>query len=305
MNQPGDNKKLPDHRGVIVPLVTPVTAQGELDESAAVRLVENLAANRCGMLVLGTTGEVASISHAMRRRYVEIAVQTTARRTPVFACIAHNCVADSIELARAHLDAGADAVVAMLPGYFKLDPAGMEAYFTQLTAAIPGPLMIYNMPATTGMSIPLEVIERLSHLPRITGLKDSENTPGRRELVAERLGGRPDFALFMGIAAHAVPALRLGFVGLVPSSGNLYPARWRKLYDAALAGDWAQAEELQRQLDGINTVFQRNRILGPSLAALKAALAGQGLCGPHMLPPLQSLPAEEQAAIRAELQALG
>src|SRR5882672_10113783 len=101
------------HRGVIVPVVTPVTPTGELDEPAAERLVDHLASNGCGMLVLGTTGEVASLSATLRRRYVEIAVRVAAKRTPVFACVAHNSVADSLELGRAHLRAGADAVVGM------------------------------------------------------------------------------------------------------------------------------------------------------------------------------------------------
>jgi 2-dehydro-3-deoxy-D-pentonate aldolase len=107
------------------------------------------------------------------------------------------------------------------------------------------------------------------------------------------------------VAAQAVPALRLGFVGVVPSSGNLYPERWHNLYAAAQAGDWTRAEQLQAQLDAIGAVFQRNRTLGQSLAALKAGLGVRSLCGPTMVPPLQALPAEEQYAIRAELLRLG
>ncbi len=297
-------KSFPTHHGVIVPLVTPIDAAGEFDEAAAARLVEHLASNGCGMLVLGTTGEVASLSSEVRRRYVEIAVTVTAKRSPVFACIAHNCLADSIELGRAHLQAGADAVVAMLPNYFKLEPVEMEAYFTRLAAAMPGPLLIYNMPQTTGMSVPIDIIEHLSQIPNITGLKDSENTAGRREAVAKQLGGRADFSLFMGVAANAVSAMHLGFVGFVPSSGNLCPELWRALYDAAVSGNWARAEQLQQQLNTLGAVFQRNRSLGPSLAALKAGLATRSLCGPDMFPPLQALDALEQAAVCEELRRL-
>jgi len=295
----------PRHRGVIVPLVTPITTTGQLDEPAAERLVEHLASNGCGMLVLGTTGEIASLPAGLRRRYVEIAVRVTARRTPVFACIAANCLADSIDAAGDYLRSGVDAVVGMLPNYFKLEPADMQAYFEQLAAGIRGPLLVYNMPQTTGMSLPVEVIEQLSHRPNITGLKDSEGTAGRRELVAERLGGREDFSLFMGVAANSVPALRLGFVGLVPSSGNLYPERWRDLYAAALAGDWAKAEQLQHQLDAVGAVFQRNRTLGQSLAALKVGVGLRKLCGPAMMPPLNALDDASCTAVREELIRLG
>jgi 4-hydroxy-tetrahydrodipicolinate synthase len=294
----------PRHSGVIVPLVTPVTPSGQLDEPAAARLVDHLASNGCGMLVLGTTGEVASLPVPLRRRYVEIAVQTAAKRTPVFACPASNCVNTTLDTANDYLALGVDAVVGILPNYFKLEPAEMLAYFERLAGGIKGPLMLYNMPATTGMSLPFDVIEQLSRHPNITGLKDSEGTAGRREEIAKRFAGRKDFSLFMGIAAHSIPAIKLGFDGLVPSSGNLYPERWHQLYQAARAGDWATAEKLQAGLDALNTVFQRNRTLGQSLAALKAGLGLRHLCGPDMVPPLLPLTAEQQKAVRAELRQL-
>jgi len=295
----------PRHHGVIVPLVTPVTPAGDLDVPAAERLVDHLASNGCGMLVLGTTGEVASLPRDLRQRYVEIAVKVAAKRTPVFACPASNCVSFSIETANDYLQAGADAVVGILPNYYKLEPAEMLAYFERLADGVRGPLMVYNMPATTGMSIPLDVIESLAGRANVTGLKDSEGTAGRREEVAKRFGGRADFSLFMGIAAHSIPALRLGFDGLVPSSGNLYPERWSALYRAARAGDWSTAEKLQAQLDALNAIFQRNRTLGQSLGALKSACGLRGLCGPDMVPPLRPLPVAEQEAVRAEVSALG
>ncbi len=292
-------------QGAIVPIVTPVTPAGELDVPAAERLVDHLASNGCGMLVLGTTGEVASLPRDLRQRYVEIAVKVAAKRTPVFACPASNCVSFTIDTANDYLRAGVDAVVGILPNYYKLEPAEMLAYFERLADNIRGPLMIYNMPATTGMSIPLDVIETLAACPNVTGLKDSEGTAGRREEVAKRFGGRADFGLFMGIAAHSVAALRLGFDGLVPSSGNLYPERWSALFNAARSGDWATAEKLQAQLDALGAIFQRNRTLGQSLAALKAGCGLRGLCGPDMVPPLRALSVEEQEAVRAELRQLG
>lgn len=295
----------PRPSGVIVPLVTPITPDGRLDEAAAALLVDHLASNGCGMLVLGTTGEVASLPFELRRRYVEIAARTAAGRTPVFACAASNCVSISIQSGNDYLAAGADAIVAILPNYFKLTPAEMLAYFECIADGVRGSVMIYNMPATTGMSIPLEVIESLSRRSNVTGLKDSEGTAGRREDVARRFAGRPDFSLFMGIAAHSIAALKLGFDGLVPSSGNLYPERWSALLAAARAGDWSTAERLQGQLDALGSIFQRDRTLGQSLGALKAALALRGLCGPDMVPPLLPLSPVEQEAVRAEVRALG
>lgn len=295
---------LPSIHGVIVPLVTPATADGRLDEAAAERLVAHVSGGGCGVLVAGTTGEVASLPESARRRYVEIAVRVSARRTPVLACIAHNCLEQAVALGRAHLEAGADGVVAMLPNYFKLEPHEMRAYFAQLAAALPGPVYLYNMPATTGMSVPVEVFAALADTANIVGMKDSETTPGRREAVAQALGGRDDFALFMGSAAGSHAALRLGFHGLVPSSGNLRPDWWRDLYAAGRRGDWETVAALQARTDEFAAVYQTGRSLGQSLAALKGALDDRGLCPPHMFSPLAPTPAADRAIIRQRLQTL-
>lgn len=289
------------HQGVVVPLVTPATADQRLDEAAAERLVAHVVSHGCGALVCGTTGEVASLSDAVRRRYVEIAVRVAAGRAPVFACIAHNCFESAVALARDHLDAGANAVVAMLPNYFKLEPDEMRGYFQRLAAATPGSVYLYNMPATTGMSVPLEVVEELAQVENIVGLKDSENTAGRKEATAAKLSGRADFALFMGSAVGSAAALRLGFHGLVPSSGNLRPAWWSELFASAQAGHWTRVDELQRRTDAFAAVYQSGRSLGQSLAALKGALADAALCAPHVFPPLSDLPAETRRQIREQL----
>lgn len=291
--------------GNVVPLATPFTPEGKLDVAAAERIISRLLDNQIGIFVLGTTGEAASIHGSLRTQLVDIAVQTTSGRVPVFAGVGDNCAADAIAAANSYLQQGVDAVVAHLPGYYQLEAAEMQAYFELLADSIRGPLLLYNIPQTTGMSVPVEVVDRVSGRGNVIGFKDSENAPGRAEAVAARLAGRPDFSLFMGVARHSVKALRLGFDGLVPSSGNLAPEQWRDLYAAARAGDWERAETLQAQLDDIARVFQRDRSLAQSLAALKVAMESRGLCGPTVLPPLRPLDDAARTTIRRELQALG
>jgi len=284
---------------------TPFTTDGRLDEAASVRMVNRLAENRLGVFVLGTTGEAPSVSLAQRERLVELAVQTAAGRVPVFGGIGTDCVGDSIIMARAFIRFGADAVVSLLPGYYPLTPTEMQGFFERIAGETPGPVLIYNMPQTTHMSIPLDVIDQLSARENIIGLKDSEGTPGRLEAVAERFKGRPDFAIFVGVAKNTVAALRAGFDGGVPSSGNIAPALWRDLYANALAGEWAQAEALQSQLNAINDIIQRGRSLPQSLAALKAAIAAQGLCTPTVLSPLVACDPAECETIRQDLAGFG
>lgn len=291
-------------RGTIVPMVTPFTPDGELDDNAVERIVAHISRQRLGIFVLGTTGEAASIPTEDRRRLVEIAATAAAGKVPVFAGIGDNCMSESMAAAHDYLKVGADAVVAHLPSYYTLTPAEMRTYFETLADGIHGPLIVYNIPQTTHLSLPVEIVEVLADRPTIVGFKDSENSAGRLEQVAARLGGRDSFSIFMGISFHSVAALRRGFDGLVPSSGNLVPHLWRALEDAAAAGRWDEAEALQLRLDVVARVFQRDRTLGQSLGALKAAMAARGLCGPTLLRPLQTLDESTCSTIVAEVAAL-
>lgn len=291
-------------RGTIVPMVTPFTASGKLDEPAVERIAAHISGQRLGIFVLGTTGESASISATDRRRLVEIVTVVSSGRVPVFAGIGDTRVQDSVTAAHDYLKLGADAVVAHLPSYYGLTAEEMRAYFESLAATIRGPLILYNIPQTTHMSLPIAVVEALAAQPTVVGFKDSENTDGRLELVAERLGGRPGFSIFMGSSVLSVAALRRGYDGLVPSSGNLVPELWRTLEDAAAEGRWSDAEAMQKRLDAYTRVFQRERTLGQSLGALKAAMSTLGLCTPALLPPLLSLDEATCTAIATEIESL-
>jgi len=293
-----------DWHGVVVPMATPFREDGALDEEGARRLLEHLIGGGVhGVLILGTNGEAASIPRADRQRLVEICAASAGGRIRVYAGIGDNCVADSVEAAARYLGLGADAVVAHLPGYFGLTPEQMVAHYRGLAARIDGPLVVYNMPATTHMSIPLESLRRLVDEPRIVGLKDSENDAARLDALAAELRGREDFAFFVGAAVHSARALALGADGIVPSSGNLVPALWRELYERARSG--GDAAPLQQRLDAIAVAYQRGRTLGQSIAALKASIAALGLCGPTVLPPLTTLGEPERAELRAALVAAG
>lgn len=293
-----------NHSGVIVPLTTPFTADGAIDLAAAGRIVQRIARHNLGVFVLGTTGETASIPRQDRQLLVEAAVKAADGKVPIYAGIGDNCLSNSLIAAQRYHDLGVAAVVAHLPAYYPLTENEMRDYFLLLDKQVTGPYMIYNIPATTRMSIPPEVVVALSDLPLCVGFKDSENAPGRMEAVFNALGGRDDFALFMGSAILSVDSLKLGYDGLVPSSGNLVPQLWEQLYDAALQGQWEKAENLQRQLDAVAAVTQVNRTLGQSLAALKAAMAGIGLCRSDVLPPLQTLGGEEAEDIKNQITAL-
>ena len=290
------------HRGVIVPMCTPFTPAGEVDEAAVERIADRLAQHELSAFALGTTGETSSIPVSQRESVVSAALRGAAGRVPVYAGIGDNCLADSVAAGQRYLKRGVAAVVAHMPSYYPIAPEDMLNYFQLLHEGLKGPLMLYNIPQTTRMSLPLDIVERLSELPRVVGFKDSEAAPGRLEETARRFGGRANFKILMGVASLSTTALRAGFDGLVPSSGNLVPELWQRFWKHASAGRWTEAEVLQEQLDSISRVLQGDRGLGGYLAALKIALAAQQICFPTVLPPLRTLQPEEQTQVEADLR---
>jgi 4-hydroxy-tetrahydrodipicolinate synthase len=147
-------------------------------------------------------------------------------------------------------------------------------------------------------------VERLSANPRIIGLKDSENDTARLETALTMFRDRNDFLFFVGAAALSAKTLRLGGDGFIPSSGNLVPHLCHQLYQSALAKDWDALEKFQEQIDQVAAVYQTNRPLGQSLACLKSVMSGQALCGPTMLPPLQTLSVEELEQVQQAFKTL-
>jgi 4-hydroxy-tetrahydrodipicolinate synthase len=241
----------------------------------------------------------------MRSRFACVAAERLRGRALLYVGIGDNCPANSVAAAAEAFSRGADAVVAQLPSYYPLDPDEMIAYYCSLADRIGGPLLLYNIPMTTHMSIPVDVVARLASHPRIVGFKDSENNTVRMDAIAGRLLGKKAFSLFVGVGVLSARGLLMGMDGVVPSSGNLDPRSWRSMCEAASRGDWAEAERLQSEVNRLAQVFQRGRTLGQSLAALKAAMSLLGLCGTSMLPPLRPVDSEAVDAIRTELAALG
>lgn len=287
----------------IVPLLTPFKADGALDEDAVGRLVEHIVAGGCqGILVAGTTGESASMPLSMRLTLVELTVRQAAGRAVVFAGIGDNSFRHTVALAQGAFRMGADAVVAHLPSYYPIDAADMEAYYRALADRMDGPMYIYNIPQTTRLSVPLDVVDRLSSHPRIAGIKDSEPDAKRQEAVAAHFAGREDFAVFCGSVPFTAYAMRAGADGFIPSAGNLAPRLTRELMDRYIAGDAAGAAEWQQRVAAVGAVAQKGRNLPQSLCAMKAALEVMGLAARHMLPPLRDCSDAEVAEVRRALE---
>lgn len=277
------NKK---YRGIIVPAVTPLTADHELDEWGVEKLFAFFRRHGVLPFIMGTTGEASSLPIRIRQQYIRIASRLKQPGELLYAGISSNCPEDSVELGKFCFGEGVDVVVANLPSYYALTEGQMKRYFELLSERVGGPLMIYNIPATTHQSIPLSVIDELSRHRNIVGIKDSERNEERLKQSLQLWSGRPDFSHFLGWAAKSAFALSNGGDGLVPSTGNIAPGIYREMMEAAEEGNEEKLADLQEQSDRIGASYQSNGTLGETLAALKALMNKEGICGRYMMPPL-------------------
>jgi len=296
--------KLKKYRGVIIPMITPFTANDCLDTDAAGRIAEHIRASGACVFVLGTTGEAVSIRPSIKSRLVETTVKNNSHQTLTYAGIIDNCPATSVDMANRFFELGADVIVACVPSYYPLTDDDILNYFETLAEHTGGPLMLYNIPVTTGVSTPLEVIDRLSHHPAIIGLKDSAKDTERMKQAIEMWKDREDFTYLSGCTSLSTTALALGADGIVPGVGNIVPGLFKKLYDAVLSGDLEQANRYQARSDSITEILQGKRNLSESLSVLKAIMHILGFCSPKMLPPLRELTADQIQDLRETVNSM-
>lgn len=287
-------KQTQKYAGVVVPMVTPVR-DGAVDMTAVAKIIRSFAEAKVDALVMGTTGEGNSVPTGEGIDMIRTAVEAAEGRIRVYAGVTGLCPKEQLSQIEGFARAGADAAVAVLPGYYALTEQQMIDYYTMLADNASIPVMLYNILATTHLSIPVEAVRRLADHPNIVGLKDSERDAERMAQCIEIARGRADFAYFCGWAAQSAHALELGADGIVPSTGNFVPQLFRDLYEAAAKGDTAEANRLQQLTDAMAVVYQQGRPLGQQLAALKRIMERRDLCGREMLPPLTML---DEAAYR-------
>jgi dihydrodipicolinate synthase/N-acetylneuraminate lyase len=292
------------YRGAVAPMVTPFRNGGEIDLEAAARVTEHLVAAGVAPFPLGTTGEAASIAPKARAEFVATVVRHSGHRTVVYVGISDNCLAVSIEMAKRYADLGTDVAVAHLPTCYPLGDDEIKGYYEELAQRIPLPLMMYNIPVTTGMSISLDTLEHLSRHPNIVGLKDSEKNTERLQQAMFLWKDRVDFVHMMGCGALCALALQMGSDGIVPGAANVAPRLFADLYEAGSNGRQEESSRLQELADGISAIFHTNRTLSQSLPTLKAMMHLLGFCQAEVLPPLRTLTSSQLQAVSKDWAAL-
>ena len=282
--------RTPVFRGTAPALVTPFTGAGEVDEDAFRRLIDfNLDGGPEyggveALVVLGTTGENPTVSHAERQRLVDLALEHTAGRVPVVVGTGTNNTAQSVTFSKEAADAGADALLVVGPYYNKPTPAGVRGHVSAIADATDCPIILYNVPGRTGSNLTAETTLRVAEaVPSVVGVKEAS---GDVNQVADILAHRPDgLAVYSGDDDLTLPMLALGADGLVSVIANAVPGAVSEMVRLGLAGDFAAARALHfALLDAMRASF-REANPGP----VKAVLAEMGLMENALRLPLAPL----------------
>ncbi len=279
--------------GVFPYLVSPVDASGKVMQGVLTDLVDHLIGEGVhGLAPLGSTGEFAYLSQEQRRCVVDTVISANRGRVPVVAGVASTSTADAVAQTEYMVEAGADGILAILEAYFPVSDEGVEAYFTAIAKAAKGrPVVLYTNPQFQRSDLSLPVIERLSHIDNISYIKDASTNTGRLLSIIERTRGR--MQVFAASAHIPVCVMMIGGVGWMAGPACIVPRQSIALYEAARAGNWMLAMEMQRPMWKVNEIFAKYSIA----ACIKTALELQGFAVGAPIHP--QLPLSEAA--RAEI----
>lgn len=289
-------------KGIFPALVTPFDRDDEVDEEALRNLVRYVLNDVDGLVPCGTTGEFPYLSPEEQRKVIEIVVEETEGKKPVIAGACAPATYQVINLAKNAKAAGADACLVVTPYFLHPSPKGIYQHFYEIAKAVDIPLIMYNIPQTVDAYLPQEVIQDLSEIPNIIGLKDSSGNLTYTLEVIERVEGRID--VLIGNDEVVLPALVGGCSGAILMSANVFPDIWQKVYKAIWEGNLETARSFQMNVQKLARIFGR---YGGGLA-IKSALNVMGVKVGKARRPLKiggSLPHEVMAEIQLELEKLG
>ncbi len=287
-------------QGSIVALVTPMEADGSFAGEAFARLIDwHVDQGSDALVIVGTTGESATLDEEEHCAVLRAAVEQAAGRVPVIAGTGANSTAEAIRLTRCARDAGADACLLVTPYYNKPTQEGLYLHHKAVAEAVAIPQILYNVPGRTGCDMLPETAARLAGVENIVGIKDATADISRVEAI-RRLAGA-DFAIYSGDDATALDAMLAGADGVISVTANVAPRLMHQVCARALAGDAAGARELNERLMPLH----QGLFLESNPIPVKWAVAALGLMPDGIRLPLTPLSPGHHEAVRAALRHAG
>ena len=287
-------------KGSLVALITPMNQDGSINYEQLHDLIDwHIENGTDGIVAVGTTGESATLPVEEHLAVIEATVKHVNKRVPVIAGTGANNTVEAIALSKAAEQAGADYTLSVVPYYNKPSQEGIYQHFKAIAEATSIPMVIYNVPGRTVVSMSNDTILRLAEIPNIVGVKEASGNIGNN---IELINSVPEgFAVLSGDDPTGLPFMLCGGHGVVTVAANVAPKLFADMCRAALEGDIATARRLNEQLIPIyNTMFCE-----PSPAAPKWGLSLLGKCEPHVRLPLVALTEAGQAKVRTALEKSG
>lgn len=287
-------------KGSLVALITPMNQDGSINYEQLHDLIDwHIENGTDGIVAVGTTGESATLPVEEHLAVIEATVKHVNKRIPVIAGTGANNTVEAIALSQAAEQAGADYTLSVVPYYNKPSQEGIYQHFKAIAEATSIPMVIYNVPGRTVVSMSNDTILRLAEIPNIVGVKEASGNIGNN---IELINSVPEgFVVLSGDDPTGLPFMLCGGHGVVTVAANVAPKLFADMCRTALEGDIATARRLNEQLIPIyNTMFCE-----PSPAAPKWGLSLLGKCEPHVRLPLVALTEAGQAKVRAALEKSG
>ncbi len=285
--------------GAATAVITPFK-NGAIDYDAFGKILDaQIAGGIDALVIAGTTGEAATLTHEEHCECIRYAVEKVAGRVPVIAGTGSNDTAYGIELSIYACEVGADALLLVTPYYNKATPKGLIKNFLETAEATNKPIILYNVPSRTGCNISLPVYRELAKHERIVAVKEaSGNISAIAELFAEC---GDSFDVYSGNDDQIVPMMSLGGKGVISVLSNVLPSETHELCKKCLDGDFAGAAQMQlKYLDLINSLFcEVNPI------PVKTAMAELNMCDIEMRLPLCEMDDANKARLLASMKKVG
>ena len=287
-------------QGSLVAIVTPMTERGALDLRTFDRLLDwHIESGTDAIVVVGTTGESATLSPAEHCELVSHCVSYVNHRIPVVAGTGSNNTREALEFTSDAVSTGADAVLLVTPYYTRPSQEGLYQHFKVIAESVDIPQILYNVPGRTACDLSFETIARLTEFDNIVGIKDATGDLETGLRLTEAYGDR--LAIYSGEDGLSRELILAGADGTISVTANVAPSLMSQMCAAALAGDKAQAE----QLDGPLTLLHESLFLEGNPVPVKWALAQMGMISPALRLPLVELSSRHHTQISNALAAAG
>lgn len=285
--------------GAATAIVTPFQ-NGAIDYESFGKIIEDQIKNSIDAIVVaGTTGEAATLTHEEHCECIRYVVEKVAGRVPVIAGTGSNDTAYGIELSQYACEVGADALLLVTPYYNKATPKGLIKNFLETAEKTDKPIILYNVPSRTGCNISIPVYRELAKHERIVAVKEAS---GNISTIAELIDECGDsFDIYSGNDDQIVPIMSLGGVGVISVLSNVLPKQTHELTELCLKGDYKSAAAMQlKYLKLINALFCE---VNP--VPVKTAMAELGWCSEEMRLPLCEMEDANRQKLLAAMKAHG